>query len=273
MSEIMKTLRLLPLAALATASFFSFSGIRPTVASTFDAVDVDQDQFVAVAAPFGSNRYQLLIIEQVSDQQDCWSENGSEPVTIEPLLMNFDFTGICSRSTDSNGYSIRMADEDMGLQYILRVVQRDGELKLIGSHRTNRKAPEIEIGSTQGLADGFHKIILNPEWAFARRAYNGKTLGHVYLSSEETAPALANTSQPSLPSSSEPLPPLPSGSEPLPSLPSSSEPLPPLPTAPASGRELIFTPQPNTPPADLESIPEIAPQPLPEVPVFVVPTN
>ncbi|MBW4649907.1 MAG: DUF3747 domain-containing protein [Kastovskya adunca ATA6-11-RM4] len=250
----MKTLRLLPLAALATASFFSFGGVRPTAASTFDAVDVDQGRFVAVAAPFGSNRYQLLIIEQVSDQQDCWSENGSEPVTIEPLLMNFDFTGICSRSTDSNGYSIRMADEDMGLQYILRLVQRNGELKLIGSHRTNRKAPEIEIGSTQGLADGFHKIILNPEWAFARRAYNGKNLGHVYLSSQETAPApVANTSQPLLPSR--------------------SEPLPPLPTAPASDRELIFTPQPNTPPADLEPIPEIAPQPLPEVPVFVLPAN
>jgi hypothetical protein len=47
-------------------------------------------------------------LEQIPGKQKCWSESGSNPVMIDPLLLNFDFTGICRRATDSNGYSIRL---------------------------------------------------------------------------------------------------------------------------------------------------------------------
>lgn len=252
----MNTSRWLQVAVLATASFFSVGALGPTTAATFDSTDVNPNNFIAIAAPFGNNQHQLLIIEQISNRQACWSESGSNPVNVEPLLLKFDFTGICGRSTDSNGYSIRMNGQDLGLEYLLRVVKRDGELVLVGTHRTSRQAPEIEIGTTKGLSDGFEKIFLNPGWRFTRRTYNGKALGHIYLTTDSTAPVAteSNTRPQPLPATSQPLP--------------------------APERELIFTrPQvvPTVPPGE---IPATRPQtrqspstPERQIPVFVVPTN
>ncbi|HEY9668329.1 MAG TPA: DUF3747 domain-containing protein, partial [Coleofasciculaceae cyanobacterium] len=132
------------------------------------------------------DKHQLLIVEQISPKQQCWSESGNNPVIIDPLLLNFDFSGICGRSTDSNGYSIRLADEDFGLQYLLRVVQRNGELQLVGTSRTNANAPDILIGRSGGMTNGFAKIVLQPGWRLTRRTYEGKPLGHVYLTNEQT---------------------------------------------------------------------------------------
>ncbi|AFZ20804.1 DUF3747 domain-containing protein [Allocoleopsis franciscana] len=162
-------------------------------AATFGKQEVDQNKFVAVAAPYGNNQHQLLLIEQISSKRPCWSESGSNPVTVDPLLLNFDFSGICGRSTDSNGYSMRLADEDFGLQYLLNVVQRNGELQLIATSRTNRTAPDIVIGRTRGLTSGFAKIFLEPGWRLTKRTYEGKTLGHVYLTNDLTLASIAGS--------------------------------------------------------------------------------
>ncbi|NEQ17127.1 MAG: DUF3747 domain-containing protein, partial [Moorea sp. SIO3E2] len=42
------------------------------------------------------------------------------------------------------------AGEDLGLDYILSIVERNGELLLVGKHRLDRKAPEVIIGRTGG---------------------------------------------------------------------------------------------------------------------------
>ncbi|NEO31173.1 MAG: DUF3747 domain-containing protein [Symploca sp. SIO3C6] len=169
------------IAALATVAISTIGAGIPSIAATFGQQEVTQSQFIAVAAPFGERSHQLLIIEQKSSQRPCWSESGSEPVVVEPLLLNFDFSGICGRSTDSNGYSIRREGIDLGIQYLLRVVKRNNELLLIGSNIKNRREPEIVIGRTNGLAEGFLKIELEPEWRFTKRTLDGKTLGHIYL--------------------------------------------------------------------------------------------
>src|SRR4028119_48466 len=104
-----------------------------TLAATFGQQDLDQSRIIAIAAPRGTTgAHQLLIVEQITNARPCYSEAGSNPVTVTPLLLDFDFTGICGRSTDSNGYSIRVAGEDLGLQYSLRVVNRSGDLVLVG---------------------------------------------------------------------------------------------------------------------------------------------
>jgi len=175
--------------ALAAAALGTFSALRPTIAATFSQEEVEQNKFVAIAAPVGSGEHQLLILEQQSDKQSCWSESGTNPVVVEPLLLQFDFTGICGRSTDSNGYSIRMADQDLGLHYRLSIIERDQELALIGISNRDRQAPPIEIGRTHGLNSGFSKIFLEPGWHFTKRTFQGKTLGHVYLSSNLAPPA------------------------------------------------------------------------------------
>ncbi|MEL6263996.1 MAG: DUF3747 domain-containing protein, partial [Cyanobacteria bacterium J06626_6] len=79
------------------------------------AQEVDQSSFILSTNPtsnFGGNqRYGLMIIEQKSDSQLCYSTTGSAPTQVNPLLSTFDFSGICGRSTDTNGYAIRAAGE------------------------------------------------------------------------------------------------------------------------------------------------------------------
>ncbi|MFP4120435.1 DUF3747 domain-containing protein [Coleofasciculus sp.] len=193
----MKRLRWLNVGVLTTAFLLTVAASSSLKAGTFDSQEVNSDNFIAVAAPFGDNKYQLLIIEQRSNQRACWQEVGSNPAIVDPLLLNFDFTGICGRSTDSNGYSIRMEGQDLGLDYLLRIVERNGELVLVGTNRMNRQAPRVEIGRTQGLSNGnFLKIELDPGWRFTRRAYQGQALGHIYLTSDTGVPATPAVSPP-----------------------------------------------------------------------------
>jgi hypothetical protein len=170
------------------------SALTPAHTATFKQEEVEQNKFIAIAAPLSNGARQLLILEQQSDKQACWSESGTNPVVVEPLLLQFDFTGICGRNTDSNGYSIRMADQDLGLYYRLSIIERDGEFVLVGISDRDRQAPPIEIGRTRGIHPGFAKIHLEPGWQFTKRTFQDKTLGHVYLSSSLTPPAEIPTS-------------------------------------------------------------------------------
>jgi hypothetical protein len=262
------TTQWLQAALLTTASFFTIGALSPTMAATFDNAEVKSDNFVLVAAPYGTNQHQLLIIEQISTKRACWNESGSNPAMVEPLLLNFDFTGTCGRSTDSNGYSIRMKGEDLGLDYILRIEERNGDLVLLGSNRRDLTAPAIEIGRTGGNGNGFKKIVLNPGWRLTRRTYQGKPLGHLYLTTDSNSPVNSGSN-----TSTQPLAPL---TRPLPA---STQPLAPLtqPLPPAE-RELIFTqpgagsttPGGQTPTTNPQPV---TPAPQREIPVFVVPTK
>jgi len=172
-------------AAVATLAFV------PTLARAqseplFGQQEVEQEDYIAVASPFGDGLFKLLILEQKNDERACWNEVGTEggPVTVEPLLLDFDFTGICGRATDSNGYSIRMNDRDLGLQYSLRVVSQDGQLLLMGVPTKNPDADPILVGRALGTSRNYHKIYLEPGWRFARRTYGDRVLGHVYLTTD-----------------------------------------------------------------------------------------
>jgi N-acetylmuramoyl-L-alanine amidase len=155
------------------------------LAVSFGQKPVDQTKFIAVAKPVGQDSHQLVILEQVTDQQPCWSESGSQPAIIDPLLLKFDFTGICGRSTDANGYSIRVDGQDLGGKYTLRTRYRNNDIVLVGSP-DNKAEPEIEVGRARGFAKDFAKIQLDPGWCFAKRTFDNKTLGHVYLSKDTT---------------------------------------------------------------------------------------
>lgn len=182
----------LRLAALATLTLSSLLPFSSTKAATFGEQDLDQTQVIGIARPFGENRYDLLVIEQIPGKQQCWREIGSAPAMVEPLLLDFDFTGICRRATDSNGYSIRIDDNDYGLEYLLRVVERNGELFLVGTPRSSN-LPEIIVARTWGLNRGFMKFILEPGWQFSKRqTADGKVLTHFYFSGDSVAIAAAS---------------------------------------------------------------------------------
>ncbi|WP_416667808.1 DUF3747 domain-containing protein [Egbenema bharatensis] len=170
--------------ALLTILFTS----RPVPAATFGQREVDQSRFIAIAAPVsGGAGHQLLILEQLTEERPCWREFGSQPVIVDPVLTNFDFTGICGRSTDSNGYSVRVNGQDMGLDFNLRVLRRDNDLRLYAVSGT-RGQNEIEIGRAYGTTSDFARIYLNPGWRFTKRTLDDRTLGHVYLTYEGQFP-------------------------------------------------------------------------------------
>lgn len=160
-------------------------------AAVFNQQEINQGNAIAIAAPYNNGKaHQLLILEQTPGGRSCWSESGANPTMVDPLLLTFDFTGICNRSTDSNGYSIRTAGQDLGWRYGLRLVQRQNELVLVAFSNTDRSAPEIEIGRTNGLSSGFSKIVLDPGWRLTKRSFNGQTQGHFYLTNERAIDTL-----------------------------------------------------------------------------------
>ena len=164
----------------------------PTVAAiTFEQQDLDQDKFVVLAAPSAQqDRYNLIILEQLTDAKPCWQEQPNRPGVIQPLLLNFDFTNICGRSLSPSDYSIRQSGQDLGAQYRLSLVEQDSVLVLMGTpYQTRTQQPSLEIGRTQTLTPGFLKIELAPGWRLTQRTYRGQRQAHLYLT-RDVVPAV-----------------------------------------------------------------------------------
>jgi Protein of unknown function (DUF3747) len=243
--------------AVASVAVLGGAFTKIAIAAQFEQKEIDdQSKYIALAMPLASGHYKLLVLQQVSKARPCWSESGNAPVVVDPLLVNFDFTGICSRNADSNGYSIRVGGEDLGLKYRLAIEHQGSELLLIGQAAGG---PTMVIARTHGMADGFQKFVMEPGWRFSRRAFKGKILGHVYFTNDSYS-AATNGSMAS------------SGSIPAPVAPSPPVEIP-NPTAPAVPATPVVIPPPvaSEPPAatPVEPAPmpaEPEPAPLPAVP-------
>jgi N-acetylmuramoyl-L-alanine amidase len=180
--------------AIASAVGLSLTALAgPVGAVAFDSREVDPSRFIAIAAPAGRSLHQLLILEQVNDSRACWQESGAAPAVVEPLLLEFDFTDICNRSTDSNGYSVRVGGDDLGWRYSLRVVKSDNDMVLVAVSNRDPSVPPIEIGRTNGLTDGFARITLTPGWRMTQRVYEGEAVGHIYLTNDQDIETLIAT--------------------------------------------------------------------------------
>jgi N-acetylmuramoyl-L-alanine amidase len=227
------TRRLTTLAAVTAATICSGLPFAPAVsAANFDQRPIPSDRVIAVAEPVNNGQfYNLLIIEQISSVRSCWQEQGSGPTTVNPLLLTFDFTGLCGRSSDSNGYSVRLGGEDT--RYRLQVMRQQNDLVLFAvPSPLQRNLPTLAIGRTNGIANGFLKIELNPGWQMTRRIYNGQPLGHIYLANEQSLDAVVaaagGSARPTPIPSPAPSSPTPPATPPsLPAPPSASRPLPP----------------------------------------------
>ena len=170
---------------MAAMSCFVSASYKVAAGSIFDKVELDQNKMMIVATPL-RRQYALRVIEQLVDDRPCWTEmNTEDPVIVQLDLLTFDFTGICGRATDSGGYSIRMGDEDLGLDYKLGLLPRDGEIVLVGTP-DSQGLPEIIIGQTHGIAGEAMKIFLKPGWRMTKRAYEDKILGHYYFTHDSS---------------------------------------------------------------------------------------
>ncbi len=203
-----------PLSTLITTAAVVLAGLAAAPmarAQQFGQQPIDSNLTVAIATPVRDGAlHNLMILEQIPNQRQCWQEQGQGggPVVVDPLLLNFDFTGACDRKTDSNGYSVRVNGQDLGVHYRLEISTRQNDLVLFARPTRDRSAPPIEIGRTNGRATGFLRIQLNPGWQMARRTYNGQPVGHIYLTHDAPmAVALATGSTPSLGQAATPPPP------------------------------------------------------------------
>ncbi len=188
--------RLTTLTAL-TAATLAGSAIASTtaIAQTYGQQPIANDRAVAIAEPVSNGRfYRLLILEQLSDRQSCFEEESGSPTVVEPLLLNFDFTGICGRSSDSNGYSVRIGNEDLSRRYRLQVTRRGDELVLVALPGAlpgrGGDLPVLEIARSNGVANDFVKLTLDPGWQMSRRTLNGAAQGHIYLSNDASLDAV-----------------------------------------------------------------------------------
>ena len=184
----MKFSALLKFFLLANVIATNFVALKPATANTFDEKEMDPSSVIAIASPY-RHGYNLVVIEQIEGKDQCWKEFGNAPVIVDPLLMNFDFTGHCRRATDTNGYSIRIAGREYGTDYLLNVVEEGGELHLIANSR-DPKQPPLRIGRSRGANNGgTTKLFLNDGWRMTKRSYQGKELSHFYFSGRSTSVA------------------------------------------------------------------------------------
>jgi hypothetical protein len=187
--------------------------------SLFQIADLNPQNFVLVSAPIGDgSRAQLNIYEQLNNRRPCYETLGSQPAQVNPLLSTFDFTGICGRFLDANGYSVRVGGTDLAPTYRLSVIRRADDNVLLAVPTTPGAGPEMVVARTQGAGIGFLQLVLEPGWELKRRAYGGRNLGHVYLyradwpGGGEAVASPALPSPPELPTNGLPVQPFTSGS-------------------------------------------------------------
>jgi hypothetical protein len=159
-------------------------GTEPSKAQAlFGAGELDPSRFLLVAAPIGSSgeRFQLNIYEQIRPTRPCFAVGEGKPAAVNPLLITFDFTGICGRFIDANGYSLRIGGSDLATSYRLSVVKGGRDLLLVARPTKSSSQGDLVVARAGGMASGFVKLELEPGWRLKRRQFGGRSLGHVYV--------------------------------------------------------------------------------------------
>ncbi len=172
----------LALAGLALAGAGLPAALPPLVraAGVFGSSPLDGSRFAVLGRPVGSNGWNLLVLEQIRPEPLCWEKRPDG--LIDPALNRFDFTGICSRYLDSNGYSLRVGEQDLVNRYRLRLQQEGRELQLQAMSGDDPTVLVVGRGTvTSRDRDGFVAIELDPGWQLERRTFGEQTLSHVYF--------------------------------------------------------------------------------------------
>ncbi|WP_216903832.1 DUF3747 domain-containing protein [Synechococcus sp. CCY 9618] len=224
----------------------------------FAAAEVDQQSFLLVAAPIGTSgeRSQLNIYEQLKPIRPCFEVGQGQPAYVNPLLATFDFTGICSRYIDANGYSLRVGGQDLASSYRLMVTRSAGDMLLLAFPTKAGAGPEMVVARTRGSAPGFLKFELEPGWRLMRRQFGGRNLGHLYVYTDSWPGTAATAAQPA------PAVPVPAPGA-SPSLqPAAANPIKATPGKVKSGKVKSVKAAPAQPPSEQEA-PTAAQRPLP----------
>jgi hypothetical protein len=186
-----------PLALAAGLVALAAPGLAQSAPSLFGMAELDGQRFILVAAPIGSSgsRSQLNIYEQINSRRPCYAVAPGKPAVVTPLLTSFDFSGICGRYIDANGFSVRIGERDLANSYRLSVINGANDTLLMALP-TSGGGPELVVARTQGAGSGFLKLEFEPGWRLARRHFRGRSLGHVYIYRDSWPAAEAAVSAP-----------------------------------------------------------------------------
>jgi hypothetical protein len=164
--------------------------------SLFEAQPVDAERYAVLGRSLGNGEWTLLVLEQIQPSPRCWQSRPDG--LVDPSLNRFDFSGICGRYIDSNGYSLRLGNREgagvMGGSLRLRLQQNGTELQLLAT--APNLARELVVGRgpiPSRDRDGFVALRLDRGWELQRRSYRGQSLNHLYFAHAATAEQLVAT--------------------------------------------------------------------------------
>ena len=185
----MKPQKAFKFVAVAAAATIGVLGSAISALAQFQALEIDQSDYLSVAIPGGTYvPYQLWLIRARQPGASCFSVQGDDPGVVQPLWR--ENTNQCAPTSDSNGYSIRVGGVDLGTKYALVVQESDGELVLMGKPFSGKS---FLIGRTGGISDnGYTEIDLEPGWRITQRTYEGQPLGHFYYTNDATLAELTS---------------------------------------------------------------------------------
>ncbi|MFN9660301.1 MAG: DUF3747 domain-containing protein [Cyanobacteriota bacterium] len=183
---------------LALATFALVAGVTQAqiphawASGLFSSAPVQATSFAVLARPVGDGDWTLVVLEQLQPRPFCWTPRPDG--LVDPSLNRFDYTGVCGRFIDSNGYSLRIGDVDLNHAYRLRVQQTGSELQLLATTAT--RGAELVVG--RGLVprrdrDLFVSLQLEPGWELQRRMFGDRSLNHVYFANSQPLDSLIAT--------------------------------------------------------------------------------
>ncbi|MFN9631769.1 MAG: DUF3747 domain-containing protein [Cyanobacteriota bacterium] len=189
---------------LALATIALAAGLTPglipssSAVGLFSSAPVEPASFAVLARPVADDDWTLVVLEQLKARPFCWTPRPDG--LVDPTLNRFDYTGICGRFIDSNGYSLRVGDVDLSHAYRLRIERRGSELQLLAT--TASRGAEFLVGRgtvPRRDRDLFVSLQLQPGWELRRRMFGNRGLNHVYFSNGQSLEALiaASTGRPS----------------------------------------------------------------------------
>jgi len=148
-------------------------------AGLFASRPVDPSRFAVLARPVGEGDWNLLVLEQLAPSPRCWTPQPDG--LVDPSLNRFDYTSVCSRYLDSNGYSLRIGEQDLATSYRLRL-QQQGSVLLLQALSPNEPTVLVVGRAEVPRRDrnGFVAIALDPGWELQRRSFGQQTLNHLY---------------------------------------------------------------------------------------------
>jgi len=151
-------------------------------APLFGSAPLDGGRFAVLARPVGQADWTLLVLEQIGPQPRCWLPRADG--LVDPSLNRFDYSGICGRYLDSNGYSLRAGGVDLAASHRLRLQQQGDQLLLLARSSQEPRPLVVARGAVPSRQrDGFVALQLEPGWELQRRLFAGRSLNHLYFAS------------------------------------------------------------------------------------------